>query len=65
MFHVKDVQTSTVTFTSIIHLQRHRVEEIPIADVRTEWKGKEINYWVYGREHQVFCSKYPFKCSIL
>ncbi|XP_073501403.1 protein SSUH2 homolog [Phyllobates terribilis] len=42
--------------------QRQSVELIPLTKVQYVWKGKKLNYFVYGMENKVFAQNYPQKC---
>lgn len=47
-----------------IIMQRHCVREVPVTEIRSQWKRQEFTYWVYGNENQVYCPDYPSKCMI-
>ena len=42
--------------------QRHCVREVPVTEVRSQWKQHEFTFWVYGNENHVYCPDYPAKC---
>ncbi|XP_073431028.1 protein SSUH2 homolog isoform X2 [Dendrobates tinctorius] len=42
--------------------QRQTVELIPLTKVQYVWKGKKLNYFIYGMENKVFAQNYPQKC---
>uniref|UniRef100_T2M2I1 Uncharacterized protein C3orf32 n=1 Tax=Hydra vulgaris TaxID=6087 RepID=T2M2I1_HYDVU len=49
--------------------QRHFVYEIPVYEVHSVWRRKDLKYWIYGNENDVYCQEYYKKriscCSIL
>ncbi|XP_075142302.1 protein SSUH2 homolog [Leptodactylus fuscus] len=45
--------------------QRQSVELLPLTKVRYTWKGKQLNYFVYGKENKVHVQNYPQKCCCL
>ena len=45
-----------------IFFQRHCVREVPVTEVRSQWKQHEFTFWVYGNENHVYCPDYPAKC---
>lgn len=49
-------------FLFISYVQRHCVREVPVAEIRSEWKKKEFTYWVYGNENHVYCPENPTNC---
>ncbi|XP_056380973.1 protein SSUH2 homolog isoform X1 [Hyla sarda] len=48
--------------SSRILMQRQTIELLPLTKVEYSWKGKNCNYFVYGRENKVETKDYPSTC---
>ncbi|KAG8547970.1 hypothetical protein GDO81_027015 [Engystomops pustulosus] len=42
--------------------QRHSIEWLPLTKVEYMWRGKRYDYFVYGKENEVYTDNYPQKC---
>ncbi|XP_069824017.1 uncharacterized protein [Dendropsophus ebraccatus] len=42
--------------------QRHCIEWLPLTKVEYIWRGNRYDYFVYGRENEVYTDNYPQKC---
>jgi len=56
--HIDELQQARVI------MQRHCVREVPVTEVRSQWKQQDFTFWVYGDENQVYCPDYPAKCFV-
>ncbi|XP_044156686.1 protein SSUH2 homolog isoform X1 [Bufo gargarizans] len=48
--------------TSRVLRQRHSIEWLPLTKVEYIWRGNRYDYFVYGKENQVYTDNYPQKC---
>ncbi|KAM3914290.1 protein SSUH2 homolog [Leptodactylus fuscus] len=48
--------------TSRVLRQRHSIEWLPLTKVEYMWRGKRYDYFVYGKENEVYTDNYPQTC---
>lgn len=46
----------------LILKQRHVLRVVPVTRVKYQWKNKEGEFYVYGRERKVYFKEYPQQC---
>jgi hypothetical protein len=70
-FHVREIneksrilieEHAAKCLNEVMHMQKHRLESIPVNQVNYEIDGEKGVFFVYGNEHFVFSHDYPAQC---